>query len=560
MKFPLFHPLKKGDFHLPEGFPDPFLDIPHPVACAAAEDLMLSLEKDPLFGQPGFEGKMMGVLVVRHPASQELGYLAAFSGNLTLPDARLTNRLPGFVPPIVDLLDPDGFFKQEEAKISELNQTLEGLLNDPVHRAAATTWEEAELRLQHERTWRKEQLKADKAERDHQRCSQPLSETEKAHLIRASQFAKAEFRRWEKAQQEALSNLKQGLESHRQQCEEIRQERALRSQTLEQKIFKTFQLTNGLNEWQSVWDLSQQAPGGTGECAAPKLLQYAWIHGYQPIALAEFWWGRTSNNELRYHKHYYGACRGKCGFILPFMTRGLLPHDPGSALAPNAILPLQQTTVLQPKTVLWEDECLLVVNKPSGMLSLPGKDGSRSLLEHLNDSRPTPLYPVHRLDRDTSGLLVFAKTPEAQRHLQRQFEEQQVAKEYIAILEAAKEESTTLLNRTAQQQCGSLSLPLAPDWVNRPRQCVDFQNGKPSLTHYEFVDHARIRFFPITGRTHQLRVHAAHHLGLNRPILSDSLYGSHQEPNSRLYLHACRIALLHPATQQPLCLYSPPEF
>lgn len=554
MKTPLFHPLRKGDFHLPEGFPDPFLDIPHPVACAAAEDLMLSLEKDPLFGQPGFEGKMMGVLVVRHPASQELGYLAAFSGNLTLPDARLTNRLPGFVPPIVDLLDPDGFFKQEEAKISELNQTLEGLLNDPVHRAAATTWEEAELRFQHERTRRKEQLKADKAERDHLRCGQPLSEAEKAHLIRASQFAKAEFRRWEKAQQEALSNLKQGLESHRQQCEEIRQERALRSQTLEQKIFKTFQLTNGLNEWQSVWDLSQQAPGGTGECAAPKLLQYAWTHHYRPIALAEFWWEPASGSELRHHKHYYGACRGKCGLILPFLLRGLTVVKPGETHSN----PLPTTQPLL--SILWEDEALLVVNKPSGLLSLPGKDGTRSLLEYLNDARPTPLLPVHRLDRDTSGLLVFAKTTQAQRLLQIQFQEQQVAKEYIALLENVPTNPECM-------QTGSINLPLAPDWINRPRQKVDFQEGKPSLTHFTVLTdpqhseaHPRICFVPITGRTHQLRVHAAHPHGLGAPILGDPLYGSEQKPLTRLCLHASRIALRHPLTGEPCCLYCPPEF
>ena len=554
MKTPLFHPLKKGDFLLPEGFPDPFQEVPHPIAEAAATALMERLDADPLFADPSFEGKMFGVLVVRHPVTNELGYLSAFSGNVTLPDGRLTNHLPDFVPPVFDLLDPNGFFKQEEPQISALNRTLEARLNDPSFLQARADLARAEDAIQEERQRRKDALKAAKAERDRLRSEQQLTENEEQALIRNSQFEKAELRRWEKAQQEHLRSLSDFVAAYKAGCDALRQERSTRSQALEQRIFEAFVLTNGLQEQQSVWELSHLAPGGTGECAAPKLLQYAWTHGFRPIALAEFWWEPASGSELRYHKHYYGACRGKCGLILPFLLRGLTVVKPGETHSNP--LPTTQPVL----SILWEDEALLVVNKPSGLLSLPGKDGTRSLLEYLNDARPTPLLPVHRLDRDTSGLLVFAKTTQAQRLLQIQFQKQQVAKEYIALLENVPTNPECM-------QTGSINLPLAPDWINRPRQKVDFQEGKPSLTHFTVLTdpqhseaHPRICFVPITGRTHQLRVHAAHPHGLGAPILGDPLYGSEQKPLTRLCLHASRIALRHPLTGEPCCLYCPPEF
>lgn len=554
MKTPLFHPLKKGDFLLPEGFPDPFLDTPHPLAQAAAEALMQELEADPFFGSTSFEGKMFGVLVVQDSESQSLGYLAAFSGSLQTVEGPLSNHRPGFIPPIYDLLDPAGFFKPEEAKISALNHALTALDNDPDYQAAVTDLAQAEAAYQRARQRKTDERKVRKAAREQRRATGNLSEEQAQALIRESQFEKAEFRRWDKAQTEHLVQLRTRVETYQQQQSLLRQERATRSQALEQRIFEAFRLTNALGEWKSIWELSHLAPGGTGECAAPKLLQYAWTHHYRPIALAEFWWEPASGSELRHHKHYYGACRGKCGLILPFLLRGLTVVKPGETHSNP--LPTTQPVL----SILWEDEALLVANKPSGLLSLPGKDGTRSLLEYLNDARPTPLLPVHRLDRDTSGLLVFAKTTQAQRLLQIQFQEQQVAKEYIALLENVPTNPECM-------QTGSINLPLAPDWINRPRQKVDFQEGKPSLTHFTVLTdpqhseaHPRICFVPITGRTHQLRVHAAHPHGLGAPILGDPLYGSEQKPLTRLCLHASRIALRHPLTGEPCCLYCPPEF
>lgn len=541
---PFFHPLEKGDIPIPNHFPDPFSEIPHPIARLAAGHLQQRLAAMPCFNRETFEGKMFGVLVVWSLDRKQLGYLCGFSGNLTLETGQTTNNFLDFVPPVYDLLDPNGFFKQQEPEISDLNRQLQQYSKREDYQSALLDYQKAQAQFRHERQLRKEQLQLQKQERDQIRACGSLTSQQRDALIRQSQHEKADFKRWERQKEQQIHQLQADLQVHEQQLAALRQQRAERSKRLESDIFKAFRLTNGRGEWTDIHHLAPAAPGGTGECVAPKLLQYAYLHHYPPVALAEFWWGQPPAAELRHHGHFYPSCRGKCGLILPFMLKGLELDSPS----------LRNTVTHAPAEILWEDEALLVVNKPSGQLALPGKDGTLSLMEILRLSGYPDLLPVHRLDRDTSGLILFAKTPESQCLLQKQFQQQQVQKEYTALLE-----------RCPESEQGVVDLPLSPDWINRPRQQVDRKDGKPALTRYVVLSAGsdgsptRVLFLPLTGRTHQLRVHAAHHLGLNAPICGDPLYGN-PHPAKRLLLHASRISFVHPITCRPLSFFVCAEF
>lgn len=534
-----FFPLEKGEVVLPDHFPDPFQEQPHPIAQCAAEHLMRRLAQLPCFHPDRFEGKMLGVLVVLSPDQKQLGYLAAFSGYLPPEDMQKSSYL-GFVPPIYNLTDPNGFFKQEEPQISALNLQLQRLENDPTYQSHRQAYKLRYEQFESELQAYKKRLRIQKLQRQERRQQADTSPAELDRLVRASQHEKAEFKRWSKAQQAILAELQANYQDHEKNILALKQERSTRSLLLEQRIFQAFRLTNGWGEWNDIHTLAPMAPGGTGECAAPRLLQYAWIHHYQPIALAEFWWGAAPEGELRRHGHFYPACRGKCGLILPFQMRGLLTATQH---------PTEEFT-LSAERILFEDEDLLILNKPSGCLSLPGKDGSISALEALEEQLHISLYPVHRLDRDTSGLLLFAKHPASQRTLQEQFQQQRIHKEYLAILETIP-----------QQEEGCISLPIAPDWINRPRQQVDYQNGKTAITQYRILakdttrNLTKVLFLPQTGRTHQLRVHAAHPCGLNAPILGDPLYGT-QTTSGQMRLHASRISFLHPTHQTPITVFA----
>ena len=290
-------------------------------------------------------------------------------------------------------------------------------------------------------------------------------------------------------------------------------------------------------------------PGGTGDCCAPKLLQYAYQQGLKPVCMAEFWWGATTKTELRHHLNYYPACRGKCKPILTWMLQGLdVDPDPES-------LGFQR---MELKTV-YEDDWLLVVDKPSGMLSMPGRIEDYSVATVMQQRYPGSLI-AHRLDMGTSGLLIVAKSLEVYRPLQEQFVKHQVRKKYLALLE---EPHTTELSQ------GTISLPLRPDPMNRPRQMVDMEHGKRAVTDYEFLSDiplsregsgeglSLVALYPQTGRTHQLRIHCAHPDGLGRPIVGDELYGTKGE---RLMLHAAEIWFRHPVTGEEMHLVSPPPF
>ena len=383
------------------------------------------------------EGKMLGVLKEENEEG-EIDYLYGFSGTV---GGRAV--VPGFVPPIFDLTEPEGYFRRREAEISAM----------------------------------------------------PAGPERKA--------ASAELQAW---------------------------------------IFEQYKVSNARGETLSIREVFARRglvpPGGTGDCAAPKLLQYAYEHGLTPLAMGEFWYGASPASEVREQGRFYPSCTGKCGPLLSFMLEGL-------DVAPNP-LDREFTTEAEPR-ILFEDACILVVSKPAGMLAVPGRTRARSLLEWLRD-RFGEVYSCHRLDMDTSGVMVFARSLAAQAELERQFAEREVEKSYRARLVAGS-------RPFGHARKGTIALPLSPDYYDRPRQMVDRENGKLAVTEYEVLEELPdggidVRFVPKTGRTHQLRVHAAHVEGLGHPIKGDRLYGS--PDGGRLWLHAETLAFRHPDTGQRL--------
>ena len=332
------------------------------------------------------------------------------------------------------------------------------------------------------------------------------------------------------------------------------------SQDLQTWLFHQYRLMNGRGEVKDLVDIWQEyynrpkllrkyplPPGGTGDCCAPKLLQYAYQQGLKPLCMAEFWWGETTKTELRHHLNYYPACRGKCKPVLTWMLQGL-DVDPDPAL-----LNFER----QELPVVYEDEWLLVVNKPSGLLSTPGRVEEYSVETMMQQRYPGSMI-AHRLDMGTSGLLIVAKTLEVYRNLQEQFVKHQVRKKYLAVLEPL-ENLETLDRLDILERRGTISLPLRPDPMNRPRQLVDSEHGKRAVTDYEFLSDCLVALWPQTGRTHQLRIHCAHPDGLGRPIVGDELYGT-REKGQRLMLHAAEIWFCHPVKSINMHLSVAPDF
>ena len=325
------------------------------------------------------------------------------------------------------------------------------------------------------------------------------------------------------------------------------------SQDLQLWLFHQYQLLNARGETKDLVDIWQEyysrpklrkkfplPPGGTGDCCAPKLLQYAYQHGLKPVCMAEFWWGASTKTELRQHLNYYPACRGKCKPILTWMLQGLdVDPDPESLGFAHLEIP-----------TVYEDEWLLVVDKPSGLLSVPGRIEQYSVETVMQERYPGSVI-AHRLDMGTSGLLIVCKSLEVYRPLQEQFVKHQVKKKYIAELEAYPQP----LPKGKGE--GRIELPLRPDPMNRPRQVVDMEHGKRAVTDYEFISPNIVALYPQTGRTHQLRIHCAHPDGLGRPIVGDELYGT---KGDRLMLHAAEIWFTHPVTGESMHITSPAPF
>lgn len=436
-------------------FTYPFRYTPDPLVTEAAERMIARIESSKELSSVFSEGKMLGVLLVEGKDGNP-DFLYAFSGL-----AGGKSRIEGFVPPILDLQDPEGHFKTTEARIVAIGREIKNEDNPAPVR------------------------------------------------------------------------------------EELKRRRKEMSEELQDWLFRNYIVSNARGQSKSILDIFAARglvpPGGTGECAAPKLLQFAYLNGLKPLAMGEFWYGKSPADEVRTQGCFYPSCTGKCGPLLSFMLQGLEVEDN----------PLEEDSPVQEK-ILFEDEFIIVADKPSGMLAVPGRTLKLSLQERLAGKTGAPVYSCHRLDMDTSGLMVFAKNPECQAELQRQFQKREVSKTYIARLVAGRPFGKS----------GRICLPLAPDYYDRPRQKVDFENGKQAVTDWELVrilpdGRAELRFSPLTGRTHQLRVHSAHPQGLGRPIQGDRLYGGGE---GRLCLHAESLEFTHPDSGLKMSWISDPDF
>jgi tRNA pseudouridine32 synthase/23S rRNA pseudouridine746 synthase len=526
---------------IPEKFTYPFYYTPHPLCLMAAEELQHYLLTQVQWKEELDGGKMFGVLIVRNVVG-DIGYLAAFSGNLAH-----SNVHPFFVPPVFDFLQPGDFFPVEEKQISSLNKTIDELQGNIHYRECKERLAEETERVKLTLDEAKADLKSAKAAREERRKSNP-DDSEVETMIKESQFQKAEYKRLERSCKQSIASIELELNSFDKEIALLTAERKSRSAALQQQLFDRFQFLNALGETKGLCDIFAQTaqripPAGAGECAAPKLLQYAFLHKLHPIAMAEFWWGESPKTEIRIHGHYYPACKGKCEPILQHMLKGLDVED--NPLSRD----VHRATELE---VLWEDDYLLVVNKPAGMLSVPGKINVDSVLNRMQRLYPEATGPmiVHRLDMATSGLLLIAKTKDVHKDLQAQFRHRTVKKQYIALLDGI-----------VNNDVGVIDLPLCLNPSDRPRQMVSTEYGKPALTRYEVLDRTssrtRVAFWPQTGRTHQLRMHAAHSDGLNAPIVGDPLYGT---PSDRLYLHAEFLEFTHPVSGERIKVEKKADF
>ena len=573
---------------------------PRALAFVAARRVAAYVEQHPELTAGEVCGKMYGVLVVEAPGGC-LAFLAAHSGLL---GGR--NDWPFFVPPVFDAQQPDGHFKTKEREISGMNRRIAELMQRPQLFEARQRLEQVRQQTGRVIAREREEVKARKARRDTMRREQPqMDDATKAMLIRESQHDKAQLRRLMKSCEASVAEHQEALDVLEREIEALKRERREGSDALQRWLFDQYVMLNAKGMRRTLIDIFARfngtlPPAGAGDCCAPKLLQFAYAHNLRPVSLAEFWLGAPPPTEVRRHLQFYPPCRSKCYPILQFMLQGLDAPLPGA----EEVYPLREeggvTTndekgSLDDKAsigtneahadkasfddngfldaqghiykkcgaslhIIYEDEQMAVVSKPSGMLSVPGKSCRLSVesivREHYGIAADVPVI-VHRLDMDTSGLLLIARTREAHKALQQQFLDHTISKSYLALLDGVPHEGLTGEHVVwHSSHTGTITLPLRPDLDDRPRQLVDFVHGKPAVTRFHLLKvidgHQLIALTPVTGRTHQLRMHCAHHLGLNCPILGDPLYGNAIEPSAniaqRLYLHAEQITFRHPSS------------
>lgn len=541
-----FHRFKKDidGVEIPRRFNNPFYYSPHPLCLMAADEVRAFLSgDDALLAETG-KGKMFGVLVVQTP-SGETGYLMAFSGLLFG-----RNIYDGFVPPVYDMQSPQGYFKQEEARISSINRTVKDIEESADFKSAVEALRDIKNEAERALSETTMLFKANKEERRKKRESGMLSADDEALLTKQSQFEKAESKRMRRNWETRIEEKAAVVISFNERIKALGAERRNRSLALQRWLFEQFVVLNANGEERSLLEifeekLSALPPAGAGECAAPKLLQYAYRNSLKPLALAEFWVGESPVGEVRRDGCFYGACKSKCEPILGYMLQGLDVEESA----------LEKGGDISSIKIVYEDESLLVVNKPSGVLSVPGIVGGTSVQQWLREKySDNTLLVVHRLDMATSGLLVVAKSMQVYKMMQQLFAERKVEKHYMALLDGVP-----------QNVKGRIELPLAPDYMNRPRQKVDYENGKSAVTDYSVVDVVKyngkecalVRFEPLTGRTHQLRMHAASKEGLDCPIVGDALYG---KVDKRLMLHAESLKFRHPLSGETIVVTSKVNF
>lgn len=573
---------------IPERMNNPLDYQPHPLCIAVCKELQAYLAEREDWKEEIDKGKMFGVLIVENaqpePGVSEIGYLAAYSGQI---GGR--SDWDDFVPAVFDYLQPNGYFKTHEAEISGINQSIRQLEDNDHMKEAKSLIQQLQEERKRTIAAYQEKMKEAKAKRDAQRKAGNLTPEEEAEMVKESQFMKAELRRLKKSLSEKTT-LETEYEAYQADILRLKQLRKTLSDALQQWLFSQFRMQNHEGEIKDLQEIFRDAalrdypqatlatsriaalkmvpPAGSGECCEPKLLQYAYLHGYKPLQMAMFWWGESPKEEIRHHLQFYPACNGKCKPILHWML-------------PDRVFD-SKIAEKQALEILYEDDQLAVIHKPSGLLSVPGKDSSQpsvySIMRKKYPAASSPLI-VHRLDMATSGLMIIAKTDFAYHRLQNEFLHHRVQKKYIAIIgckdqeacdkiwEKAKKEEKKEMKEEERSSVATekqkISLPLMPDYLDRPRQIVNHAQGKEAITEYEVLDridatHLRLALYPKTGRTHQLRVHCAHHEGLNAPILGDPLYGN--EKASRLHLHAEEITFEHPLTGKEINIKREADF
>lgn len=541
---------------IPERMNNPLDYEPHPLCIAACKELQAYLAERKDWREEIDKGKMFGVLIVEKN-DKEIGYLAAYSGQI---GGR--SDWKGFVPAVFDYLQPDGYFKTHEAKITELNQRIAHLINNPEIKETERILNKLHKVQEHKLNLHKMQITEAKAKRDARRQeaslhpdTKALTPEEEQAMIKESQFLKAELRRFKKLISQKTP-LEEMYDNYQKGLQEIKQLRKSDSDELQKWLFSQFKMLNDKGEGKDLLEIFKEfnqmvPPAGSGECCEPKLLQYAFKHGLKPLQMAMFWWGESPKEEIRHHLHFYPACNGKCKPILHWM----LPADVFEQASADAY-------IYNKVEILYENRELAVIHKPEGMLSVPGKDAQQpSIYSWARKKFPEATGPliVHRLDMATSGLMVIAKTEFAYHRLQEQFTSHQVQKRYVAIVCSKDKDMAQRIKDAAKM----ISLPLMPDYLDRPRQIVNHEQGKEAITEYEVLgseerNYLRLALYPKTGRTHQLRVHCAHREGLDAPILGDPLYGNVKA--DRLYLHAEAITFKHPLTGKEIHIERKADF
>ncbi|WP_264558537.1 RluA family pseudouridine synthase [Flavobacterium sp. N2270] len=530
--------------NLPEKFTFPFYYEPNELSKIASQELQNYLENQTDFEhnfgldetQKGLViGKMFGVLVCEN-SKGELGYLAAFSGKLAD-----SNHHKKFVPTVYDMLDENGFYKIGENKLNQITKEIEVLEQDLKYLEALETLKNIQNEAEIDLNRQKKVMKLQKELRTEKRTNPNCNIEE---LNKESQLEKILFKKMTKYWEYKIADAEKEVNLFTNEINAKKETRRIKSAQLQQQLFDNYAFLNQYKNSKSLGEIFENnPPAGAGECAAPKLLHYAFQNNLKPVAMAEFWWGESPKSEIRKHKQFYPACTGKCEPILKHMLLDIeMDENPF----------LNNTAEHQNIEIVFEDNYLAVIHKPHEFLSVPGKNVKDSVYQRVKELYPNATGPliVHRLDMSTSGLMLIAKSEEVYKNLQSQFIKRTVQKRYVAILDGI-----------VLQNEGFIDLPLRVDLDNRPNQLVCYEHGKSARTKFEVISRennkTRIHFFPITGRTHQLRVHASHKLGLNCPIIGDDLYGTKAD---RLHLHAEEITFEHPINKERITILKKAEF
>ena len=580
-----FTPFKHNieGYDLPECFTFPFYYEPHPLCLFAAQELQQQLSNNAYYQKEFTQtGKMFGVLLVKNEQG-EVGYLCAFSGKLTIDEAgtnpnRASQNTINFVPPVFDPFTHAEFYKTQSVIINQLNHQLTQLEDHDELKQCQTILIDLEGNFKDEVSTYQQIMSLNRANRKQLRNAAELSLSNldfievKAALAKESVVDKNSLRDLKVHWLEKITTAQEKLHVFTDEITQLKDKRKQLSNALQNKLFEQYSFLNSAAIKKNLAELFldtpyQTPPAGAGDCAAPKLLQYAFKFGLTPLAMTEFWWGQSPKSEIRQHKKIYGACIGKCKPILAHMLSGMTLDDD-----PLLINPAENDAL----DIVYQDDAIAVVNKPSGLLSVPGKNIEDSVYSRIKQQFPnaTGTLIVHRLDMATSGLMVLALTQRAQKNIQKQFISRMIKKRYVALLEGKVEgrldESSVDFS---DKKSGDITLPLRGDFDDRPRQLVCFEQGKAAKTQWQVIEQiagrTKLYLYPETGRTHQLRVHCAHPLGLNLPILGDDLYGSNNHSSSnytdgkniqRLHLHAEMLTLSHPITKEVMTFQIDAEF